>query len=153
MNQKIRMFMFILMGVLIFSSVAFAGPGKPNFGPSIYADGETWGTKATTVIPAPNEHNLQSFDMLFVVTNSNADGQLPVGEAAPRNPDYNGGRWFTHTVEWTADAFGEFDTFPLLTSYDDILHFENEGFLEVMPGSFDGGPPPYFQCPLLPVKN
>jgi hypothetical protein len=37
----------------------FADKGKPSFSPAIYADGETWGTKATTVLPAPNEQALQ----------------------------------------------------------------------------------------------
>jgi len=67
MKPNIRQFVFILIGAMIFSSVAVAGPGKPNFGPALFADGEAWGTKATTVIPAPNEHNLQSFDKLFVI--------------------------------------------------------------------------------------
>jgi hypothetical protein len=67
------------------------GPPQPNFVPALYADGEFWGTKATTLLPAPNDRNIQSFDKLFVVTNG-AVGQLPVTEAAPGNRQYNGGR-------------------------------------------------------------
>jgi hypothetical protein len=143
-----------LMGlVLLAPSIAQAAPGAPNFGPSLYADGEVWGTKGTTALPAPNGHNGQSFDKLFVITNSNnPDGQLPVGEAAPGNPNYNGGRWFTHTVEWTPAGFADHGTTPVLTSYDDIMVHWLLGHLTITPGSPEDGPPPYFQCPLLPVK-
>jgi hypothetical protein len=124
---------------------AQAAAGQPNFTAALYGDGELWGTKATTELPAPNANNTQSFDKLFVIVNG-APGQLPVSEAAPGNPDYNGGRWFTHTALWTS---GE----PtVLTSYDDIMHHHDLGELSIAAGSFEGGPPNYFQCPLLPVK-
>lgn len=142
-----------LGGALLMASTALADPGKPNFSDSVYGDGIAWGTKGTTVLPAPNEHNRQAFDAFYVVTNSNnPEGQLPVAEAAPGNPEYNGGRWFTHTVEWTADAFMAHGIVPVLKSYDDLqVHF-NLGHLVITPGSFPGGPAVYFQCPLLPVK-
>jgi hypothetical protein len=130
-----------------------ADPGKPNFMPSLWGDGEVWGTKGTTTLPAPNANNLQSFDVLYVVTNSNnPEGQLPVSEAAPGNPDYNGGRWFTHTAEWTEAGFLDHGIVPILKSSDDIMTHEALGHLVVTPGSFAGGPPVYFQCPMLPVK-
>ena len=142
----------VLLGVIGYQS-AFAGPGKPSFTERVYGDGVAWGTKGTTVLPAPNQYNRQSFDALYVITNSNnPQGQLPVSEAAPGNPDYNGGRWFTHTVEWTADAFHDLGIVPILKSYDDIMEQESLGHIIITPGSFPGGPDVYFQCPLLPVK-
>jgi hypothetical protein len=139
---------------LIAAGIAFAGKGKPDFTPRVYADGEAWGTKVTGPIPAPNDHNLQSYDKFFVITNSNnPDDQLPVGEAAPRNPMYNGGRWFTHTVTWTEAGFDYHGMVPILKSYDDIMMYETMGHLEITPGSPPDGPPPYFSCPLLPVKG
>jgi hypothetical protein len=124
----------------------------PSFGSQLYADGETWGTKGTTVLPAPNEHNLQSFDILYVIKNSNNPaGQLPVAEAAPGNPDYNGGRWFTHTAEWTEEAFNGY--VPVLKSAAEVEHYADMGLLIITPGSFPGGPNVYFQCPLLPDKS
>lgn len=126
----------------------------PTFEPAIWGDGQLWSTQGVTVLPAPNEHNRQSFDKLFVVTNSNAPGgQRPVSEAAPRNPHYNGGRWFTHTVDWTEEGFLAHGYVPVLKSYDDILLHEGLGHLVITPGSFEGGPPRYFECPLLPVKG
>lgn len=124
---------------------------QPNFSPALYADGSVWGTKGTTVLPAPNPHNVQSFDALYVIVNG-AAGQLPVSEAAPGNPRYNGGRWFTHTVMWTEAGLSAHPTLPVLMSYDDIMMYYNLGQLAIAPGSPTGGPPPYFQCPLLPVK-
>jgi hypothetical protein len=139
--------------VLLMAQSVNANPGQPNFMPSVYGDGEVWGTKGTTALPAPTPANRQSFDNLYVVTNSNnPQGQLPVSEAAPRNPEYNGGRWFTHTVEWTAAGFQAHGIVPVLTSDEDIDLHQSLGHLVVTPGSFPNGPPVYFQCPLLPTK-
>lgn len=135
-------------------SAVVAAPGQPNFSPAVYGDGEVWGTKGTTVLPAPNEYNRQSFDALYAITNSNnPQGQLPVSEAAPGNPAYSGGRWFTHTVEWTEQAFLDHGTVPILKSEADVLQHEGLGHLVITPGSFPGGPPVYFQCPLLPSER
>lgn len=154
MNRKLAS----LAGAAVLSAVAMAplsaAPGQPNFAPGVYADGQAWGTKGTTVLPAPNEHNRQSFDALYVITNdNNPETQLPISEAGPGNPDYNGGRWFTHSVEWTAQAFVDHGGIvPILTSYEELQTHAGLGHLVITPGSFPGGPPVYFQCPLLPVK-
>jgi hypothetical protein len=124
---------------------------QPNFSPAVYGDGQTWGTKFTTELPPPKGRNLHSFDRLFVVVNG-AAGQLPVSEAAPGNPSYNGGRWFTHTVMWTAAGLAAHAPLPVLMSMDDITLHHDLGHLAIAPGSPAGGPPVYFQCPLLPVK-
>lgn len=150
-NRIIATFVFAgLLAALGAPALAAA----PNFGPRVYADGETFGTKGTTGLPAPTENNVQSFDTLYVVTNSNNPaGQLPIAEAAPGNPSYNGGRWFTHTVEWTEAGFLAHGIVPVLTSADDVYYHEQLGHLVVTPGSFPDGPPVYFQCPLLPDKS
>lgn len=138
--------------VLVIAAPAFANPGKPSFMPELFADGEMYGTKGATALPAPTDKNAQSFDMLFVITNSNNPGtQLPVAEAAP-GPGFNGGRWATQTVEWTAAGFDAHGTVPILTSYDEVMVHFNLGHLTITEGSPDGGPPDYFLCPLLPVK-
>ena len=143
-----------LVAAIFLSLAGTAFAQSPNFGAAIYADGEAWGTKAVAPLPAPNGRNVQSYDKLFIVTNSNAIGpQLPVGEAAPGSRHYNGGRWFTHVVTWTEAGFAAHGTVPLLMSYYDIMANEELGYLEVEPGTIlMGGPPPYFECPLLPVK-
>jgi hypothetical protein len=138
--------------VMIFASSALALPGSPNFGPALWGDGQLWGSKGAAMLPPPNDYNLQSFDKLYIVTNSNnPDGQLPVAEAAPGNPNFNGGRWFSQTVEWTADAFTDLGTVPVLTSYDAIVYYFNLGYLTITPGHPDPTSPTFFECPLLPV--
>ena len=143
-SRTVILLVGLAMGLMVTSGTQ-AAPGKPNFTAALYGDGELWGTKGTTTLPAPNAHKAQSFDKLFVIING-APGQLPVSEAAPGNPEYNGGRWFTHTVMWTS---GE----PtVLMSYDDVMYHYSLGELSIAAGSFEGGPPDYFQCPMLPVK-
>jgi hypothetical protein len=138
---------------LAFAIPAFAAPGKPNFEPRLYADGEVWGTKAAAVLPGLKGNNAKSFDKLFVIVNSNNPmGQMPVAEAAPGNPAYNGGRWYTHTVEWTQAGFDAHGTVPVLKSYDDVMLHYGLGHLTITAGSPPGGPPAFFECPLLPVK-
>ena len=154
MIRRFAILALVAAMVTVMAAPAFANPGKPSFAPELYADGETWGTKGTTGLPAPNAHNLQSFDKLFVITNG-ADGQLPVGEAAPGNPNYNGGRWITQTVVWTDLGIDQHDGgVPLLTSYAEVMEHEALDHLRITPGSPGGplAPPDYFQCPLLPVK-
>jgi hypothetical protein len=143
----------VVVSMILITGLALANPGKPNFTPQLYADGKAWGTKGAASLPAPNEHNAQSFDKLFVFTNAPM-GQMPVAEAAPRNPSYNGGRWFTHTATWTtAGATFYMGNLPILTSYGEIKYNMDMGYLMVSAGSPAGGPPPYFECPLLPVKG
>jgi hypothetical protein len=140
-----------LVMILSLSGVLSANPGKPDFSPALYGDGEVWGTKAAASLPAPNGRNNHSFDKLFVFVNG-APGQLPVAEAAPGNRAYNGGRWFTHTAMWTAEGMAAHDPLPVLMSYEEIQLHQGLGHLAVAPGSPDGGPPPYFLCPMLPVR-
>lgn len=118
------------------------GNKAPDFSAGVYADGETWGTKGTTTLPAPNDNNEQSFDKIFVVTNP-AEGQMPVGEAAPGNSAYNGGRWWLHTATWIDDLPHDK---VVLTSYEDVMFHAGLGHLIIADAEV------YFQCPLLPVK-
>ena len=153
MLRKVTLIVSVLALSLMVVGTASANPGKPDFSPRVYGDGVAWGTKGTTTLPAPNDNNVQSFDKLFVLTNG-AEGQLPVSEAAPGNPLYNGGRWFTQTVTWTAAGIAAHNPLPVLKSYDDIMHHAGLEHLSIEEGSpgGPGAPPDYFQCPLLPVK-
>ena len=139
MLRKLTVLSLVLVFILALAATAYAAPGQPNFGPAIFADGEVYGTKGTTNLPAPNGHNNQSFDKLFVVTNG-APGQLPVSEAGPGNPNYNGGRWSAQEVTWVG---GEI---TLLTSYEQIMYHHQMGDLQIVDLER------YFQCPLLPTK-
>jgi len=153
MHKKLPLILLVFTLSLVFAIPASANPGKPNFSAALYGDGEVWGTKGSAALTAPNANNMQSYDKLFVITNSNNPaGQMPVAEAAPGNPLYNGGRWYTHTVMWTEAGFAAHGTVPLITSYNDVMYHASLGHLSVTPGTFAGGPPAFFECPLLPVK-
>lgn len=145
-----RLFLAALAFATGLTGVALANPGAPNFGPALYGDGEIWGTKGAASLPPPNGHNLQSFDKLFAFVNG-APGQLPVAEAAPGNPAFNGGRWFTQTVMWTEAGLQAHDPLPVLMSYEEIQFHYSLGHLAIAPGSPSSSTPDYFECPLLPV--
>jgi len=138
MRRKIILItmVFTLVAWVVYLPVYAAGP---SFNPAIYADGEVWSTKGLADLPPPNGHNNQSFDKLFSFVNG-AAGQLPVAEAAPGNPEYNGGRWNLQLVTWISDPV-------VVTSYDEIqMHLAAQDLVIVTGNS-------YFECPLLPVKQ
>jgi hypothetical protein len=140
--KMIRKLVFLNL-VLVLVLAAFAAPvaaSGPNFGSAIYADGQAWGTKGLGSLPAPNGSNDQSFDMLFAFTNG-VMGQLPVSEAGPGNPNYNGGRWSLQSASWVSGAQP-----VLITSYDQLMMYVHMGSIEVVSANT------YFLCPLLPVK-
>ncbi len=139
----------LIIPVLAVLGLALAAPvsaAPPSRTPAIYADGTAYATKFNTLLPAPTAHNVQSYDKLFTFAPGAHPDQLAVAEAAP-GPGFNGGRWISYTVEWDDDVVDP----PLLTSDDDVAHYESLGDLEVTQGHAAGGPA-YFLCPLFPVK-
>lgn len=144
MFSKKRVVVFaVLLWLLVAALPALAD--APNFGPAIYADGQAWGTKGLSDLPAPNGRNDHSFDILYSFTNG-APGQLAVAEAAPGNPDFNGGRWNVMTATWTDAAIAELGVPPVLMSDDEVLAYVASGHIELASANR------YFLCPLLPVK-
>ncbi len=145
MKQTFRLFGALMLLGSLLAGGAMAKPpsgarGAPIFMPALFADGETWGTNLLNPLPPPNDSNDQSYDELFVFMNATAS-QLPVAEAAPGNPDYNGGRWAVRSVMW------QITSPPIVISYDEVISHYVDGDLIIM-SSPDG---PYFECPLLPV--
>ena len=139
--MKSKIIFTILAAVFTICTIVFSVyAAMPDFTtPAIYADGEAWATKGVTNLPAPNVHNGQSFDKLYAFSNG-ANGQLPVAEAAPGNPLYNGGRWNLQMVTWLIMNP------PIIMSYDDLAAYIMDGSLVVSPQNT------YFECPLLPLK-
>jgi len=140
MLRKITLMTMVLILVAGATSLSVCAAGPDFFTPAIYADGQAFTTKGVANLPPPNGHNSKSFDKLFRFLNG-AEGQLPVAEAAPGNPDYNGGRWNLQLVTWTIGSP------PLVTSYDEIEMYEGTGELVIVSGNT------YFECPLLPLKQ
>jgi hypothetical protein len=106
---------------------------------AVYAGGELWDTVILTDAIEVHDGNRHSFDLLYRIA-----GQRSVGEFAPGEVGYNGGRWMPVPTEWLVPE-GER---PLLTSAADVLAAEADGLLYI--GEFD---PDEFQaafvCPLF----
>jgi hypothetical protein len=138
--QRKLVFLMLFLGLALSAFAAPVSAEGPNFGPAIYADGQAWGTKGLGDLPPPNGRNNQSFDMLFAFTNG-VSGQLPVSEAGPGNPSYNGGRWNLQNATWVDGAEP-----VLITSYAQLRMAVDAGLIAVTSANT------YFLCPLLPVK-
>ena len=119
-----------------------AAAAKPNFEAGFWGDDERWGTKVTTTLPEPR--NKDSLDKLFFI--DHPEQGVPLAEAAPGNPAYNGGRWWSHTV--TVDDASLID-FPI-TSYAELATLP-DGAVTITAG--EPNHPTFFSCPLLPYKG
>jgi hypothetical protein len=139
--RRIAVVGLVLAMLFAMAVPAFALPGKFSFQPGIYADGQAYNSRKVADLPAPNDHNLQSFDTLVKITNGVED-QLAVAEAGPGNPAYNGGRWYEVTAAWNDGAEA-----TLITSYAQLMKEVAAGNLTV-----DDSNPSFLECPLVPVK-
>jgi len=157
MSRKLGLALLVVALALLVVMPAYADRGKPDFGEHIYVDGEAWGTKVTTELPAPKGNNAHSFQPLYVFSNGVPE-QLLVATAAPGDKDYRGGRWETWTATWIEDlphpkvelvSFEE--RFP--DDFGSIEFHVNLGHIDLEKGSPGPPPPDYFSCPLLPVKE
>ena len=105
----------------------------------------TVGTPTTFKSPPP-----QSLDVIYSFANSGLKGQRSVAEAAPGDPDFNGGRWKVMGVSFTAqglDAFDKDDDGNVdmeITNAEDLWSYVDSGDLLVMDTGIR------FECPLLP---
>ena len=143
--RKLLVIPLVALVAALFAVPASAEP--PSRGAAIYADGEAFATRFATLLPAPNAHNVQSYDALYTFRGDTAEDQLAVAEAAP-GPGFNGGRWASQTVEWDAGVTDP----PVLSSAADVVHSEDLGLLTITPGPARPTGPDYFLCPLFPVK-
>ena len=150
----------LVLSMMVIAAPAMAAPpdnpmpGKPDFNPHIYADGEAWGTKIGPLLPMPNGRNNHSFDMLFPVLWDGGEVQMPVAEAAPGNPDYNGGRWAVYPAVWNVEPHATFTFYEEKDEYDlggvdwnNLAAHVALGHLTISAEAVK-----YFECPLLPVK-
>jgi hypothetical protein len=144
MYRKLATFTVVL-AIIALCAVPFsvsADPGKPFFGAAIWVDYEAYGSKATTMLPAPNGHNIQSYDPLYhVLAGDDLTVLSAVAESAPGDRDYNGGRWMVIDVRWNDPADAE----PLY-SYQEIVDAVTSG------AAYTVDLETYVQCPLLPTK-
>jgi hypothetical protein len=118
---------------------------------AIWGHGQLYDTVITpATFVSPPEHStdtIYSFDM------SGLMGQRAVSDAAPGDPDYNGGRWSVQAVVFTNDGTAALDTDNNgiidveLTSVEQVLEAESNNYLSIQPTSI------YFECPMLPRRR
>jgi len=132
------------------ASQAWAAPAG-RAADAIWAHDELYGTVATdTNFKSPPLH---STDVIFSFGGSGLKGQRSVAEAAPGDPDYNGGRWNVMLVTFTpmglaihdgdGDGMVDFE----LTNAEQVLAHAELGHFTIEPAGF------YFECPLLPSRG
>jgi hypothetical protein len=126
----------LALGVLA-SGPAAAEP--PEFAGRIYADEELWATKGVADLPFPNDNNAQSYDKLF--PSPGTDGIIPVSEAGPGNPHYNGGRWAVYPLTWHVEPVQ-------LKSYEQVQQYAMDGKLSIAEEVADA-----FECPLVRLEE
>jgi len=150
MKAKVRFSLFALVTAAAVASTAY-GAGATRVAGAIWVDDVLYDTVATpTSFVAPPEH---STDLIYSFMMSGLGGQRSIADAAPGDPDFNGGRWNVQMVVFTEDGLDALDMdhddiidFEL-TSDADVLAAESLGYLEISPANF------YFECPLLPRRG
>ena len=146
LNKTVTTFaLSALIGAL--SSTAFADRAV-KVENIIWAEDNIYGTVLTdtsfTKTRPGNTDVLYNFDM------SGLTGQRPVAEAAPGDPDYNGGRWSVKFVTFTTQGIAAHDpdgdgavNFELMNA-DRVLEHEGLGHFTIMDSNVS------FECPLIP---
>jgi len=120
----------ILAGAFL-ANVTAGAPPRATI--RVYANDVVWASfDAADFKPAPAE----SLDRIFMLV---GEGLIPVAEASPGDPEYNGGRWEVHMVRFVGMAPTQF------TNDEDLWYHASLGHLEI------GEPVRYFECPLLRV--
>ena len=115
---------------------------------AVWANDQLYATVLTdTAFKAPPPH---STDVIFSFADSGLKGQRAIAEAAPGDPDYNGGRWNVMVVAFTDagkaihDVDGDGTVDFELTNAEAVLHHAALGHLTI------SAPGVYFECPLRP---
>jgi len=140
----------LLFGWGLIASTAY-GMGAAKVADAIWAHGELYDTVVTpTSFVAPPA---RSTDIIYSFMMSGLSGQRSVAEAAPGDPDFNGGRWNVQVATFTPqgvlahDADGDGMVDFELTTAEDVLEHEALGHLVINAANF------YFECPLLPSRG
>lgn len=116
-----------VLAAFALSAVAFAQPAGPPGG-KIYAHDEAYKTVGTpTALPDNGP-----FDQIYVLGGTLAN----VADAAPGDPDWNGGRWEVHMITWNV-------TMTQYTNAEDVLAAAARGDLTIGPVV------KRFECPLI----
>ncbi|HEV8595814.1 MAG TPA: hypothetical protein VGR51_09820 [Thermoplasmata archaeon] len=125
-------FAVVALATVFFGSTA-TGATPPNAGLRVYANDRLWASfDATDLKPGP----AKSMDLIFVFPGTSL---MPVAEASPGDPDYNGGRWEVHAVTFTGIAPEQFTNDEQVWFHYGLGHLSISGVLRT------------FECPLIPL--
>ncbi len=126
---------FVAIAVLGLLALTFGAQAAtpPQAAGRVYADDQLWATFGTATLP-PGPSN--SFDTLYHFPGTDL---IPVSNAGPMNPLYNGGRWMVENVAFTRSELSQF------TDGQQVLDAAARGSVTI------SGPVQYFQCPLFPL--
>ncbi len=152
-----RKSMFTLAGMalvvaLLATSAPVAAKATVVRDPVLWIDGDLYRTVLTPTV-LPDAAPAESFDILYNFDGSGLSGQRSVGEAAPGDPGYNGGRWMVFAVAFTALGMSIHDA-----NGDGMVNFELTSTAQVEAHMALGHllisaePVALFVCPVLPVK-
>jgi hypothetical protein len=151
MKSKLITSLAMYFLVLLIAPFAADAKGPLRASAAIWAHGELYGTVGTPAVfmdpPEGTTDTLYNFQM------SGLTGQRSISDAAPGDPDFNGGRWAVVPVTFTAsgmavhDPDGNGEVNFELTSADQVYEHVNLGHLVL------GDTTIYFECPLLPGHN
>ena len=138
---------FIGLGGLVASiGIATAAPPQPAF----YVDGVEYRTVGTPTDFSGTGAPGHSYDTIYDIAQ-----QMNVAEAAPGDPDYNGGRWMVRAVIFTDDAYAaalsddnvDFNDNDVLDSAEEVEAALDLGY------ATDGGIVKQFECPVIPTPK
>lgn len=126
----------LLSAAMVMMPAASAGATVVREG-AIWYNGELYGTVVTPAM-LPDKG---PFDTLYVFDENQFPGQRLVSNAAPGDPDYNGGRWHVHLVT-NIDYAGE-----ELKSAHMVMEAYNNGHIEITPKDVR------FVCPMIKLNS
>lgn len=129
---------------------AAAGSGGVT-GPAFYVDGQSYRTVATPSDLSETGAPTDSFDIIYDL----GGAQMNVAEAAPGDPDYNGGRWQVHAVSfntsWAATvAAHDMNGSGNLDSAEEVEAALADGGAS---GATDHGVVASFVCPVIKLPS
>lgn len=134
-----------LLATLPALGAAAMGAGGVTPGTAFYVDGEQYRTVATPTDLSNTRAPASSFDVIY-----DFDGvQTNVAEAAPGDPDYNGGRWMVHAVSFS-DYAGALADDDVDMNMNDVLDSAEEVEAAITKGyASDDGVVKVFVCPAI----
>jgi len=149
-KKSVIVWLAIALSLVITAGAAHAASAM-RVADAIWAHDELYDTVLTdTTFESPPLH---STDIIYNFSMSGLEGQRSVAEAAPGDPDYNGGRWNVYMVTFTdtgltvhdpdGDGIVNFE----LTSAEAVLEHEDLGHIVLNPANF------YFECPMIPNRG